>query len=128
MPTIDGREWLSPRKIAAGFLWQRHYDEFKDNPWFPHAGGVDDPSPYKRRFIEAGIRGLRATNYNKEFRRIRLFEMVVDAILEDRLNTPETTDDLMEAKARWLKIWGKLKAIFTDALIDSVDDEGNPLT
>jgi hypothetical protein len=54
--------------------------------------------------------------------------MVVDAILEDRLTTPETADRLSVAKARWDRIWKKLKAIFTDALILSVDDEGNPLT
>jgi hypothetical protein len=128
MPTIDGREWLTIQKIVERYQWIRFYDEYKDEPWFDHPGEVNDDSPFKTRWVQTGIRGLRISNYHLEFRRIRLFEMVVDAILEDRLTTPETADRLSVAKARWDRIWKKLKAIFTDALILSVDDEGNPLT
>jgi hypothetical protein len=127
MPALDGREWLTPRKIVEDFQWLRFYDEFKDEPWFDHPGDPYDASPFKERWVQAGVRGFLLTGYQDELKRSRLLEMLKDALLSGRHPRPDQAETFEDAKVAWLIIMEKLRMLFRRELLDAVDDDGNPL-
>jgi hypothetical protein len=122
MPTPDGREWLTPKQIAEGFLWKAFCHEFQNEQWFEHPTnpktgklGVSMDSPLKQRFCAAMVMGFERTNYQMEFTLARLFEMFKDALQRDDI------PDVGEVTR------ANIKTMFTEDFLNQLDIDGELL-
>jgi len=134
MPTPDGREWLSPRKLGF-IIMARFVSTFKGEPWFD--GGVDwtldwdwttetftitgGPFPstsmlgqpgIKQQFIDILVGAYQTIGYNMEFKILRLTERLKDRIADG------TFTHIEQVKTAF-------RDIYTKEVLDQVDEEGN---
>jgi len=107
MPTPDGRDWLTPAEIM-----RRVYDSLMEE--FPAMEDYFNTSSKRTRFKEAVKRGWRRTGYQQEFKAARMFEKLKDALKRDQF------ESLEEVKA-WVA------RVYTQAFMDGIDDDGNPI-
>lgn len=107
-PTPDGREWLTPTAIAD------HIAE--------KLGSIPGRGPQALRDLIA--EGYRDTGYEYELKIVRLTERLRDALLAGAygpLGTPEEPTEV------GLVYYEGLKPIFSQAVLDAVDENGNPI-
>lgn len=106
-PTPDGREWLTPTAIADRIV--------------ERLGSVPGRGPQALR--DSIAEAYRDTGYEYEFKIVRLVERLKDALAAGAygdLGTPEEPTPLGLVAA-------DLKAIYSTAVLDAVDENGNPL-